>query len=692
MGDIVHEVEELAATACVEITLLGQNVNSYGRDLGAGPVPAAVRRSPAHARRGRRHRADPLHVAAPQGPPARDDRGDGRVRARLRAPAPAAAVGQRPHARPDAPRATPPSATSSGSPRRAPRSTILRSPPTSSSASPARPTTTSRARSRSSTPPTYDAAYTFVFSPRPGHRSGRRWSTTSSRPRSTQERMQRLVEVVERHALRASTRRASGASRRCSSKDRPRRTRPMWSGRTRQNKLVHFAPDAATARRATSSTCRDRAAAAALAARRVRRASCSPAPRRARAHPGRGGVTRHLAIVGADRVGQVGVGAGARTPSSATSRSSRSTRCRSTAGMDIGTAKPTRGRARRGAAPSRRRRRSRGRVVGARHAGHGARARDRRHRSARPARGARRRHRACTCAPSSTGSTFRPSDAAERAALEARDGDRRRTCAPRTPSCGALDPVAAARIEPGNRRRIVRALEVIELTGRPFSSFGPGLDDVRPAGARRRARRHRAARRRDRRERIADAVRGDARRRASSTRCARSRRRPGGLVAHRPPGHRLQGGAGRSSTDRLGFARRRRSTRPCGGPAGSPAASACGSGAIPRIQLADGRAEIPTSVAAVLARWEHRTAATPIESTLMSRMHLAKLHATGNDFLVRLALEPASRRPRRPRPRSRRSATGTAASVPTGSSRSAPARRRRLHDDACRTPTAARPR
>lgn len=37
------------------------------------------------------------------------------------------------------------------------------------------------------------------------------------------------------------------------------------------------------------------------------------------------------------------------------------------------------------------------------------------------------------------------------------------------------DPVAAGRIEPDNRRRIVRALEVIELTGRPFSSFGPGI-------------------------------------------------------------------------------------------------------------------------------------------------------------------------------------------------------------------------
>lgn len=39
-----------------------------------------------------------------------------------------------------------------------------------------------------------------------------------------------------------------------------------------------------------------------------------------------------------------------------------------------------------------------------------------------------------------------------------------------------LDPVAAARMEPGNRRRIVRALEVTVGSGRPFSSFGPGLD------------------------------------------------------------------------------------------------------------------------------------------------------------------------------------------------------------------------
>jgi len=39
-----------------------------------------------------------------------------------------------------------------------------------------------------------------------------------------------------------------------------------------------------------------------------------------------------------------------------------------------------------------------------------------------------------------------------------------------------LDPVAAARMNPTNRRRVVRALEVTEGSGRPFSSFGPGLE------------------------------------------------------------------------------------------------------------------------------------------------------------------------------------------------------------------------
>lgn len=43
------------------------------------------------------------------------------------------------------------------------------------------------------------------------------------------------------------------------------------------------------------------------------------------------------------------------------------------------------------------------------------------------------------------------------------------------------DPEAAARIEPRNARRIVRALEVIELTGRPFSASMPTRTFVVPA-------------------------------------------------------------------------------------------------------------------------------------------------------------------------------------------------------------------
>ena len=41
----------------------------------------------------------------------------------------------------------------------------------------------------------------------------------------------------------------------------------------------------------------------------------------------------------------------------------------------------------------------------------------------------------------------------------------------------SLDPLAASRMEPTNRRRVIRALEVTLGSGRPFSSFGPGLED-----------------------------------------------------------------------------------------------------------------------------------------------------------------------------------------------------------------------
>ena len=75
--------------------------------------------------------------------------------------------------------------------------------------------------------------------------------------------------------------------------------------------------------------------------------------------------------------------------------------------------------------------------------------------------------------------TIPPTDPAVRAGWEARLGE-----------VGAdalhaelhrVDPVAAQRILPTNGRRIVRALEVIELTGRPFSATMPTRTFVAPA-------------------------------------------------------------------------------------------------------------------------------------------------------------------------------------------------------------------
>jgi tRNA dimethylallyltransferase len=44
-----------------------------------------------------------------------------------------------------------------------------------------------------------------------------------------------------------------------------------------------------------------------------------------------------------------------------------------------------------------------------------------------------------------------------------------------------LDPLAASKIDPSNTRRLVRAIEVCIGSGRPFSSFGPGVDAYPPS-------------------------------------------------------------------------------------------------------------------------------------------------------------------------------------------------------------------
>ncbi len=58
-----------------------------------------------------------------------------------------------------------------------------------------------------------------------------------------------------------------------------------------------------------------------------------------------------------------------------------------------------------------------------------------------------------------------------------------RTAAELHAQLAALDPHAATKMEPSNRRRIVRALEVCLGSGQPFSSFGGGVDSY-PANPR----------------------------------------------------------------------------------------------------------------------------------------------------------------------------------------------------------------
>jgi tRNA dimethylallyltransferase len=65
---------------------------------------------------------------------------------------------------------------------------------------------------------------------------------------------------------------------------------------------------------------------------------------------------------------------------------------------------------------------------------------------------------------------------AVREALECELGEGRAEVPELHARLAVLDPVAAARMEPSNERRVVRALEVTLGSGRPFSTFGPGLE------------------------------------------------------------------------------------------------------------------------------------------------------------------------------------------------------------------------
>ena len=185
IGDVLAEVQGLARRGVVEVTLLGQNVNTYGRDL---TVPGSARRRCSRellraVNEVDGHPADPVHEPAPARLHRTTCRGDGRERRGVRAHPLPAAVGFGPRAARRCSARTVASATSAWLERIRDGDPGHRGDaPTSSSGSPARPRRTSRTRSTSFERARFDAGvHVPVLAPardarrgdgRPGRQAG----------------------------------------------------------------------------------------------------------------------------------------------------------------------------------------------------------------------------------------------------------------------------------------------------------------------------------------------------------------------------------------------------------------------------------------------------------------------------------------------------------------------------------------
>ena len=90
----------------------------------------------------------------------------------------------------------------------------------------------------------YDSAYTFVFSPRPGTEAAS-FTDRFVDPHVVAERFDRLKITVERSALQRHEARV-GRTEEVLVEGPSKKDAAVLSGRTRQNKLVHFAPGEAT--------------------------------------------------------------------------------------------------------------------------------------------------------------------------------------------------------------------------------------------------------------------------------------------------------------------------------------------------------------------------------------------------------------------------------------------------------------
>jgi tRNA-2-methylthio-N6-dimethylallyladenosine synthase len=236
LGDVAHEVEQLAASGVSEVTLLGQNVNSYGRDLGSGqyrprfadllrtidgvdgirrirftsPHPKDLRPETIAAMAECDAVCEQLHLPLQSGSDrtlARMHRGYTAERYLQRLEAARAAI-----------------------PDLAVTTDIIVGFPGETDADFDRTLAVVDAAD-------FDAAYTFIFSPRPGTPAAEMGEEFVPAD-VTAERMERLTAAVERHALEHNRRRV-GRTEEILIEGPSKRDPTRVSGRTRQGKLVH---------------------------------------------------------------------------------------------------------------------------------------------------------------------------------------------------------------------------------------------------------------------------------------------------------------------------------------------------------------------------------------------------------------------------------------------------------------------
>ena len=246
--DVVDEVTALAAQGVTEVTLLGQNVNSYGRDLTLsqrrdGNVAVKIR--PLFPELLRAVGSIPgIRRVRFTSPHPKDMRGDC-IQAMAETPAVCEHLHYPLQAGSDrvltAMHRGYTAAALPGTSRAGPLGSCLTWPsvPTSSWRFRARPRVTSSHTLEVAAAAEFDYAYTFIFSPRPGTQAAQLFDQFIAAD-VARDRFDRLKAVVERSALIKHTQRI-GRIEEVLVEGPSRKNAGVMTARSRQNKLVHFA-------------------------------------------------------------------------------------------------------------------------------------------------------------------------------------------------------------------------------------------------------------------------------------------------------------------------------------------------------------------------------------------------------------------------------------------------------------------